>query len=153
VRRRRALRFPPRHIVSTITHRSSHRPTPVIAAGRTRYGYRVDPNCAHPGATGCTHHQPLASESKPDEAQPAPGECQSDAIADGAPRPLPLTGPRPPRRDHAACHSAWKIGSDSLSMNFAGGVALISMENQRPASTSAALLTGAERLCRGDGGP
>jgi hypothetical protein len=35
------------------------------------------------------------------------------------------------------CHSAWKIGSDSLSMKFAGGAALISTENQRHASTSA----------------
>jgi hypothetical protein len=32
-------------------------------------------------------------------------------------------------------------------------VALISMENQRHASTSAALLTGAQRLRRRDGGP
>jgi hypothetical protein len=85
--------------VSTITHRSSHRPTPVIAAGRTRYGYRVDPNSAHPRAGGDTPHQPLASESRPDEPQPAPGQRQSDATADGAPRPLPLTGtpPTPPR--------------------------------------------------------
>jgi hypothetical protein len=52
-----------------------------------------------------------------------------------------------------ACYSACKIGSDSVSMKFAGGVALISMENQRHASTSAALLTGAQRLRRRDGGP
>jgi hypothetical protein len=52
-----------------------------------------------------------------------------------------------------ACQSAWKIGSDSLLMKFADGVALIWRENQRHASTSAAVLTGAQRLRRGDGGP
>jgi hypothetical protein len=96
--------------VSTITHRSRHRPTPVIAAGRTRHGYRVDPNSAHPRATGCTPHQPLASESKPDEPQapqPAPGRCRSDAAGDAAPRPLPLIGPCRTRRDHAADHCCY----------------------------------------------
>jgi hypothetical protein len=51
------------------------------------------------------------------------------------------------------CYSACKIGSDSLLMKFADGVALIWRENQRHASTSAAVLTGAERLRRGHGGP
>jgi hypothetical protein len=54
-----------------------------------------------------------------------------------------LTGPW-----FVTCQSASNFGSDSLSMKFAGGVALISMENQRHASTSAALLTGAQRLRR-----
>ena len=53
----------------------------------------------------------------------------------------------------AACQSAAKFGSDSLLMKFADGVALIWRENQRHASTSAALLTGAQRLRRGDSGP
>jgi hypothetical protein len=48
---------------------------------------------------------------------------------------------------------ASNFGSDSLSMKFAGGVVVISVENQRHASTSAALLTGAQRLRRRGGGP
>jgi hypothetical protein len=51
------------------------------------------------------------------------------------------------------CQTAFNFGSDSLSMKFAVGVALIWRENQRHASTTADLLTGAQRLRRGDGGP